>query len=74
MISFIDVKREYEEIKEEISQAIEEVLKNGCFMPGDKAEKIEEKLSEYFSIWYGIAVNSGSKTLYFTLPRSWENL
>ena len=50
MISFIDVKREYEEIKEEISQAIEEVLKNGCFMPGDKAEKIEEKLSEYFSI------------------------
>jgi len=67
MIPFIDLKREYEEIKEEISQAIEEVLKSGWFILGEEAEKFEEEFSMYVGTRYGIAVNSGSDALYLTL-------
>lgn len=45
MISFIDLKKEYTEISEEMSQTIQRVLKNGYFVLGEENEKCEKILT-----------------------------
>jgi dTDP-4-amino-4,6-dideoxygalactose transaminase len=67
MITFVDLKREYEEINQEINLAIQRVLEGGWFILGEEAEKLEEEFSNYVGTRYGIAVNSGSDALYLTL-------
>lgn len=44
MIPFIDLKREYVEIGEEVNQAIQGVLKNGYFILGEETEKYEKRI------------------------------
>jgi len=63
MISFVDLKREYAEIGEEVGQAIQRVLKNGYFILGEETEKFEKEFSHYIRTKYGISVNSGSDAL-----------
>ncbi len=46
MILFNDFKREYSAIGEEISQAIQRVLKNGWFILGEETEKFEADFSK----------------------------
>ncbi len=67
MIPFVDLKREYEEIKAEIDQAIKGVIKRGRFILGEEVERFEEEFSKFIGARYGIAVNSGSDALYLAL-------
>ena len=67
MIPFIDLKREYAAIGEEVSQAIQRVLKNGYFILGEETEKFEKEFSHYIGAKYGIDVNSGSDALFLAL-------
>ncbi|AEA46579.1 DegT/DnrJ/EryC1/StrS family aminotransferase [Archaeoglobus veneficus] len=64
MIPFVDLKREYQEIKEEIDQAIQRVLERGWFILGEELEAFEKEFSSYIGAKYGIGVNSGSDALY----------
>ena len=67
MITFVDLKGEYAEIRPEISQAIQRVLKNGWFILGEEVERFEEEFSKYVGAKYGIGVNSGSDALFLAL-------
>lgn len=67
VIPFIDLKREYAEIKEEIIQAISKVLESGQFILGEELEKFEKEFSNYIGVKYGIGVNSGSDALFLAL-------
>lgn len=67
MTPFIDVKREYAEIEEEITAAIQRVLKSGWFILGEEIKKFEEEFSKYIGAKYGIGVNSGSDALYLAV-------
>ena len=67
MILFNDFKREYAAIGEEISQAIQRVLKSGWFILGEETEKFEEEFSKYIGTKFGIGVNSGSDALYLSI-------
>jgi len=67
MIPFVDLKREYEEIKEEVNQAIQKVLESGWFILGGEAERFEKEFSKYVGVKYAIGVNSGSDALYLAL-------
>ena len=67
MIPFIDLKKEYAEISEEITHAIQRVLKNGYFILGEEIEKFEREFSRYIGTKYGIGVNSGSDALFLAL-------
>lgn len=69
MIPFIDLKREYAEISEEITQAIQGVLKSGWFILGEETVKFEKEFSEYVRVKYGISVNSGSDA-FFLSPKA----
>ena len=67
MIPFVDLKREYTEISEEMSQAIQRVVKSGWFILGEEVKKFEEEFSKYVGTKYGIGVNSGSDALFLAL-------
>ncbi|MEM2995378.1 MAG: DegT/DnrJ/EryC1/StrS family aminotransferase [Candidatus Bathyarchaeia archaeon] len=67
MIPFVDLKREYLEIKGEINEAIQRVIEKGTFILGEEVEKFEEEFSSYIGVKYGVSVNSGSDALFLTL-------
>ncbi len=67
MIPFVDLKREYSEMSEEITQATERVLKSGWFILGEEVERFEDEFSKYIGMKYAVGVNSGSDALYLAL-------
>jgi len=67
MVSFVGLKREYAEINEEITQAIQRTLKSGWFILGEEIERFEEEFTNYIGAKYGVSMNSGSDALFFAL-------
>ena len=63
MILFVDFKKAYEKIKEEIHQTIEKVLERQWFIFGEELNQFEEEFSGYIGNKFGIGVNSGSDAL-----------
>ena len=62
-IPSFDLKRQYQELKEEIDGALAEVLAKGNFILGDEVAKFEEGFARYLGIGYGIGVASGTEAL-----------
>jgi dTDP-4-amino-4,6-dideoxygalactose transaminase len=69
-IPFVDLQREYAEIKSEIDHAISAVLHSGLFILGEEVSKFEAAFSKYIGAKYGISVNSGSDALFLALKAS----
>ena len=67
MIPFVDLKREYAEISEEVNHTIQRVVKNGWFILGQEVKKFEGEFSKYIGTKYGLGVNSGSDALFLAL-------
>lgn len=66
-VAFVDLKREYSEIKEEINSAIAEVIESGIFVNGEHSMNFEKKFTDYIGTKYAVSVNSGSDALYLSL-------
>ncbi len=66
-IKLFDLKKEYEEIGQEILQEIKKVLESGIFIMGKNVEQFEEELANYFKVKYAITVNSGTDALLISL-------
>jgi dTDP-4-amino-4,6-dideoxygalactose transaminase len=66
-VPFLDLKAQYQRIKEEIDQAITEVVSEQHFILGPKVEALEEAIAAYSSVRYGIGVASGSDALNLSL-------
>jgi dTDP-4-amino-4,6-dideoxygalactose transaminase len=67
MIKIVDFKREFEEISQDVRDAIDRVLKRGSFILGEETEEFEKEFSTYVGAKHGVAVNSGSDALYLAL-------
>lgn len=67
MIPFVDLKAQYESIKEEIQAAIAGVLETSQFILGNEVKTFEEEFACYCEADYGIAVNSGTSALHLAL-------
>lgn len=67
MISFVNFQKEYEEIKEEIQKAINEVLERQWFILGEELKNFEKEFSDYLGVKHGLGVNSGSDALYLAI-------
>ena len=67
MISMVNLKKEYEEIRAEINQNIQRVLNNGFFILGEEVKKFEDDFSEYINAKYTVGVNSGSDALFLAV-------
>ncbi|MCB0420697.1 MAG: DegT/DnrJ/EryC1/StrS family aminotransferase [Bdellovibrionales bacterium] len=66
-IPFIDLKTQYENMKEEMDQAIHEVLDSSQFILGPAVTQCETSLEEYVGVKHAWAVASGTDALMMAL-------
>jgi dTDP-4-amino-4,6-dideoxygalactose transaminase len=66
-VPFVDLKIQYESIKDEINDAIQQVLDCCAFAGGPFVEKFEENFAEFCQCKYAIGVGSGTEALWMAL-------
>ena len=66
-VPFLDLKGQYERIKDEITPAAEEVFDSQQFIFGPKLKEFEQKMAEYSGTHYAIGVSSGTDALLISL-------
>ena len=59
----VDLKRQYEKIKPEVDNAIQEVLDSTQFILGRKVSDFEKTVAEYLGVKYAIGVANGTDAL-----------
>jgi dTDP-4-amino-4,6-dideoxygalactose transaminase len=64
MIHFVDLKKQYHSIKEEIDSAVLNVLESTQFVLGKEVAAFEEEFADYCQAKNGVAVNSGTSALH----------
>ena len=66
-VPFIDLTREYREIKQEVHRAFEQVMKSGHFVLGNEGELFEKEFARYCGVPFAVSVNSGTDALFFSI-------
>ena len=66
-MQFIDLKRQYSKLKEEIDSAIHNVLGHGQYIMGPEVFSLEEKLSNFVGCKHTISCSSGTDALFMAL-------
>ena len=66
-VRFVDLKRQYECIKDKMDENISEVLSSGRYVGGEKVANFEREFSEYLGVKFGLGVGSGSDALIIAL-------
>jgi dTDP-4-amino-4,6-dideoxygalactose transaminase len=67
MISFVDLKTQYQGIKNEIDEAVLSVLGSAQFVLGSEVAAFEKEFAAYNGVEYAIGVNSGTSALHLAL-------
>jgi dTDP-4-amino-4,6-dideoxygalactose transaminase len=66
-VPFLDLKAQYESIKDEISEAIQQVLDSCAFAGGPFVEKFEKNFAELCGCKHAVGVGSGTEALWMAL-------
>jgi dTDP-4-amino-4,6-dideoxygalactose transaminase len=66
-INFIDLKAQYESIKDEIDAALAEVISTNSFVLGPSVARFEDNYARFCGTKYCIGVNSGTSALFMIL-------
>ena len=66
-VPFIDLKAQYESIKDEINETIQQVLDSCAFAGGLFVEKFEKEFADFCQCKYAIGVGSGTEALWLSL-------
>lgn len=67
MISFLDLKAPYEELRSEIDNAISRVTSSGWYIGGEEVEKFEAEYAASCGTRYAVAVANGLDALHLSL-------
>ncbi|MBE9189322.1 DegT/DnrJ/EryC1/StrS family aminotransferase [Gloeocapsopsis crepidinum LEGE 06123] len=67
MIPFVDLKAQYNSIKDEINTTVLKLLESTQFVLGDEVAAFEKEFAAYCDADYGIAVNTGTSALHLAL-------
>lgn len=67
MIPILDLKRQYEQIGQEIEKEVVDVLRSGSYILGKHNKALESELAEYIGVKHSIALNSGTDALHLAL-------
>jgi dTDP-4-amino-4,6-dideoxygalactose transaminase len=67
MIPFVDLKTQYNSIKDEINSAVLKVLDSTHFVLGDEVAAFEQEFAAYCEAEHAIAVNTGTSALHLAL-------
>jgi dTDP-4-amino-4,6-dideoxygalactose transaminase len=66
-VPFMDLKRQYEMIKDEIDQAISETIDATAFVAGAKVKEFEASFARYCNVEHAIGISNGTGALYTAL-------
>jgi len=66
-VPFVDLKKQYQNIKAEIEPVIQEVVENGMFILGPKVQEFETNFAAYCGKKDAVGVNSGTSALHLAL-------
>jgi dTDP-4-amino-4,6-dideoxygalactose transaminase len=66
-VPLLDLKKQFEKIKDEIMEATEEVYESQYFIQGPKVEELERKIAEYCGCQHAVGVSSGTDALLISL-------
>lgn len=66
-VSLLDLKAQYQTIKDECLQVTQEIYESQCFILGPVVEKLENEIALYCSSKYAVGVSSGTDALLLSL-------
>jgi len=66
-IPLINLKKQYESIKDEVDKAVSEVLSSAQYIMGTNVRKFEKEFSEYLGVNHSISVGNGTDALIIAL-------
>ena len=66
-INFVDLKKQYSLIENEVNESLASILKSGQFILGPVVEEAEKALSKYTGAKHTISVSSGTDALFVSL-------
>ncbi|MCH2533562.1 MAG: DegT/DnrJ/EryC1/StrS family aminotransferase [Bdellovibrionales bacterium] len=67
MIPFIDLKAQYNDLKTDINQQIQNVLEHGQFILGPEVKELESQMSSYLGVKHSLTCASGTDALLMAL-------
>jgi len=67
MLSFVDVKAQNDEVRNEIGAAIGAVVNSGAFILGPQVEQFEKEFAEYIGVGHAVGVGCGLDALSLSL-------
>jgi dTDP-4-amino-4,6-dideoxygalactose transaminase len=63
----LDLSEQYQSMKKEILQKLDEVMSSSRFILGDNVEKLESDIAKYSNVKHGIGVGNGSDAIHIAL-------
>lgn len=66
-VPYMDLKRQYEMIRDEIDRAISETIETTAFVAGAKVKEFEANFARYCGVEHAIGVSNGTGALYAAL-------
>ncbi|MEJ2719077.1 MAG: DegT/DnrJ/EryC1/StrS family aminotransferase [Deltaproteobacteria bacterium] len=66
-VPLLDLKSQYQTIKNEVSQSIDRVVENQRFILGPEVEALEKEIAEYCGSKFAVGVSSGTDALLVSL-------
>ena len=63
-VDIFTLKKQYNELKDELKEPMEKVLMSGGFILGEDVGLFEKEFAEYCGVKYGIGANSGTDALF----------
>jgi dTDP-4-amino-4,6-dideoxygalactose transaminase len=66
-VPMLDLKAEYEELRDEILPALDRVGRNAAFVLGEETEEFEREFAQYCGTKHCVAVNTGTAALHLGL-------
>ena len=67
MVPFLDLKKQYAEIKDEVNAAVMGVIESCQFVLGDEVKAFEDDFAVYCTSAHCVALNSGTSALHMAL-------
>lgn len=66
-IPFVDLKAQYQRIKDEIGPALEDVMANTAFIGGERLSRFEQNFAKYADADHAVGASSGTSALHLAL-------
>ena len=67
MVKFVDLKQQYGSIRQEINDAVAQVLESASYILGENLRQFEEEFSDYCNAKFCAGLNSGTSALHLAL-------